>query len=162
MSALPSAIIESIDLDVVRSFLEFAPDAMFVVADDGNIALANAQAELFFGYSAQDMVGQSIDMLIPQRFRKKHQRDRREFSMSSQVRPMGTGMVIRGLPKDGMEVSCDVSLRNIHTPEGVHSIATVRAVPELKDFEEVVRPTEEALWFLVWSHSTFSGPHFFG
>ena len=143
MSALPSAIIESIDLDVIRSFLELTPDAMVVVADDGNIALANSQAEILFAYSAKEMVGQSIEMLIPRRFREQHRHDRREFAINSQIRPMGTGLAICGRRKDGIEIPCDVSLRNIRTPQGIFSVTTVRAVPECNDFEEIIRQTEE-------------------
>ncbi len=143
MSALPSAIIESIDLDVVRNFLELTPDAMVVVADDGNIALANSQAEILFAYSAKEMVGQSIEMLIPRRFREQHRHDRREFAINSQIRRMGTGLAICGRRKDGTEVPCDVSLRNIRTPQGIFSVTTVRAVPECNDFEEIIRQTEE-------------------
>lgn len=143
MSALPSAIIESIDLDVIRSFLEFTPDAMVVVADDGNIALANSQAEILFAYSAKEMVGQSIEMLMPRRFREQHRHDRREFAAKPQIRPMGMGLAICARRKDATEIPCDVSLRNIRTRQGIFSVATVRAVPECNDFEEIIRQTEE-------------------
>ncbi len=143
MSALPSTINESINLDIVESFLEFTPDAMIVVADDGKIALANSQAEILFEYSANDMVGQSIEMLIPRRFREQHKHDRLEFAAKPQIRPMGTGLAIYGRRKDATEVSCDVSLRNIRTSQGSFSVATVRAVPEREDFEGLIRQTEE-------------------
>ncbi len=143
MSASPSVIIESIDLAVVRSFLEFTPDAMVVVADDGNIVLANSQAEILFAYSAKEMVGQSIEMLIPRRFRKEHRRNRGEFAINSQIRPMETGLPICGRRKDGTEFPCDVSLRNIRTPQGIFSVATVRAAQDCNYFEEKIRQTEE-------------------
>jgi PAS domain S-box-containing protein len=149
MSALPSAIIESIDFDVVRSFLEFTPDAMVVVADNGNIALANSQAEILFAYSAKEMVGQSIEMLIPRRVREQHRHHRREFAIKSQIRPMGTGLAICGRRKDGTEVSCDVSLRNICTSQGIFSVATVRAIPECNDSGEIITQIEEKFRPLV-------------
>ena len=149
MSALPNAIIESIDLDAVRSFLELAPDAMVVVADDGNIALANSQAEILFAYAAKEMVGQSIEMLMPRRFREQHRHDRREFAFNSQIRPMGKGLAICGRRKDGAKIPCDVSLRNIRTPQGSFSVATVRAAADRNDFEEMIRQTEENLRPLV-------------
>ncbi len=143
MSALPNAIIESIDLDAVRSFLEFTPDAMVVVADDGTIALANSQAEILFAYPVKEMVGQSIEMLMPRRFREQHRHDRREFAFNSQIRPMGKGLAICGRRKDGTEVPCDVSLRNLRTPQGIFSVATVRAAADRNDFEGIIRQTEE-------------------
>ncbi len=149
MSALPSAIIESIDFDVVRSFLEVTPDAMVIVADNGNIALANSQAEILFAYSAKEMVGQSIEMLIPRRVREQHRHHRREFAINSQIRPMGTGLAICGRRKDGTEVPCDVSLRNIRTLQGIFSVATVRAIPECNDSGEIITQIEEKFRPLV-------------
>ncbi len=143
MSAFPSTINESIDLDIVESFLEFTPDAMVVVANDGKIALVNSQAEILFAYSAEHMVGQSIETLIPRCFHKQHRHDRLDFAAKPQIRPMGTGLAICGRRKDGTELICDVNLRNIRTPQGSFSVFSIRAVPERKDFEEFVQQTEE-------------------
>ena len=143
MAALPSAKIELIDLDLVRGFLKFTPDAMLVVADDGKITFANSQAEILFAYSAREMVGQSIEMLIPRRFREQHRHDRREFAINSQIRPMGMGRTICGQRKDGAEIPCDISLRNIRTQQGIFSVATMRVVSERADLEEMIRQTEE-------------------
>ena len=143
MSALPSAKIKSIDLDLVRGFLEFTPDAMFVIADDGKIAFANSQTEILFAYSEDEMVGQSIETLIPQCFREQHRHNRREFATNSQIRPMGTGRAICGRRKDGTKVPCDISLRNIRTQQGMFTVATVRAVMERNDSEEIIRQAEE-------------------
>ena len=143
MSALPSAINESINLDIVESFLEFTPDAMIVVADDGKIVLANSQAERLFAYSAKEMVGQSIEMLIPRFFRKQHGHDRSDFPAKPQIDQIETGLALCGRRNDGTEVICDVNSRNIRTPQGSFSVVTMRAVPEREEFEELVQQTEE-------------------
>ncbi|MCH8249597.1 MAG: PAS domain S-box protein, partial [Proteobacteria bacterium] len=116
---------------------------MLVVAGDGKITFANSQAEILFAYSAREMVGQSIEMLIPRRFREQHRHDRREFAINSQIRPMGMGRTICGQRKDGTEIPCDISLRNIRTQQGIFSVATMRAVSERADLEEMIRQTEE-------------------
>ncbi len=143
MSALPSAINLSIDLDIVRSFLEFTPDAMVVVADDGKIALANPHAERLFAYSAKDMVGQSIEMLIPRFFREQHGHDRGDFPAKPQIDQIETGLALCGRRNDGTEVICDVNSRNIRIPQGSFSVVTMRAIPEREDAEEIIRQTEE-------------------
>ena len=142
MAASPSAVQNLVDLDLVRRLIEFTPDAMLVVSTDGQIALANSQAELLFGYSAKDMIDQSIEMLVPRRFGKQHKRHRHDFVGDDRVRQMGTGLKVSARCKDGTEVSCAISLRNIDTSHGRFSIATARAVPSLDELEDEIRQAE--------------------
>ena len=142
MAASPSAVRNLVDLDLVRRLIEFTPDAMLVVSTDGQITLANSQAEILFGYSAKDMIDQSIEMLVPRRFGQQHKRHRHNFVGDDRVRRMGTGLKVSARCKDGTEVSCAISLRNIDTSQGRFSIATARAVPSLDELEDEIRQAE--------------------
>ncbi|MFN8448958.1 MAG: PAS domain S-box protein [Anaerolineae bacterium] len=84
-----------------RGLIEFMPDAMVIVDGQGNIVLVNAQTQSLFGYAEQEMIGKHIDILIPERFRQAHRHHHREYFADPRVRPMGIGMELFGLRKNG-------------------------------------------------------------
>jgi PAS domain S-box-containing protein len=86
-----------------RGLLDTAPDAMVVVAEGGWITFANVQAETLFGYTRAELIGQQISMLIPARFRPRHDVHLSEFFRNPAARPMGSGVQLFGLRKDGSE-----------------------------------------------------------
>jgi rsbT co-antagonist protein RsbR len=90
--------------------LDAAPDAIVVTARDGRIVIANAQTEKLFGYAREELVGQKVELLMPQRFRRRHVKNRRAYLSQPAVRPMGLGLELYGRRKDGTEFPVDISI----------------------------------------------------
>jgi PAS domain S-box-containing protein len=110
--------------------LEAAPDAMVCVNGDGRIALVNAQAERLFGYGRDDLVGQPIEVLVPDGARAVHPGHRAGYVADPKLRPMGAGMELAGRRRDGTTFPAEISLSAIGTDEGILVTAAVRDVTE--------------------------------
>jgi PAS domain S-box-containing protein len=93
-----------------KQLLETAPDAIIIITKTGNIHLANAQVEFLFGYNRQELYGRPIEILIPERFRSNHHNLRTAFSKQPHLRPMGNGLELFGLRKNGEEFPVETSL----------------------------------------------------
>ncbi len=119
-----------------RALLDSAPDAMVIVDDAGTIKLVNAQTELMFGYSRDDLLGRPVDFLVPERFRNYHLGNRRRYVANPQVRPMGAGLELSGLRSDGSEFPVEISLSPLETSDGLLVSAAVRDVSDRKAAEE--------------------------
>ncbi|BBX83670.1 PAS domain S-box protein [Mycolicibacterium aubagnense] len=128
-----------------HGLLESAPDAMVIVASDGRIALANAQADRLFGYRREDLIGREVETLIPPRFRGGHERYRSSFFADPRPRQMGVGLELWGLRRDGTEFPIDVSLSPLRTDEGLLVSAAIRDVTERREQEQRLRRQHEEI-----------------
>ena len=109
-----------------RGLLEAAPDAIVGVGIDGRIALVNGQAERLFGFTRDEMIGQLVEMLVPNRVRGAHPNHREAYFARPVTRPMGAGMELAGRRKDGTEFPAEISLSAIETEEGLLVSAAIR------------------------------------
>ncbi len=127
-----------------RSLLEAAPDAMVIVQHDGRIELVNSQTELLFGYTREEMLGQPVELLMPDRFRTKHTGHRGQFFGQPQARTMGAGLELHARRKDGTEFPVEISLSPLDTEDGMLAMSTIRDITERKNAEQEFKALLEA------------------
>jgi PAS domain S-box-containing protein len=137
-----------------RALLESAPDAFVLTDERGRIELVNSQTEQLFGYRREELLGQPIELLVPQRFRQVHTRHREGYFSKPRVRQMGLGMHLFGQRKDGTEFPVEVSLAPLQTEDGRTLVSSaIRDVTERKRMAELTRMNEDLQAFAhVASH----------
>ena len=125
-----------------RSLLESAPDAMVIVDAQGMITLVNSQTERLFGYDRKELLGKPVEQLVPARFRERHQDHRGLFAKNPHVRPMGTGMELFAVRRDGSEFPVEISLSPIATGREFLMSAAIRDITERKQAERLLQEKE--------------------
>jgi PAS domain S-box-containing protein len=119
-----------------RIAVEAAPAAMLMVDQRGTIVLANALTERLLGYTRDEIVGGSVEHLLPPRYRSSHVEDRARFQADARQRPMGVGRDLYAVRKDGVEVPVEIGLSPVETAEGVFVLAAVTDITERKRTEQ--------------------------
>jgi two-component system sensor histidine kinase DevS len=130
--------------------VDAAPDAIVMIDRSGSIVLANRQAELLFGYPRSEIVGQPLEVLVPERFRHRHLEHRAQYEHAPRTRPMGTGLPLVGRRKDGSEFRVEISLSPFDRApgDGAMTIAIVRDIAERLESERLLRDAEANLQLL--------------
>lgn len=123
--------------------LDTAPDAMVVVGPDSRIRFVNAQTEHLFGYRREQLLGQPLDILIPERLRERHAQHLQRFFANPGARPMGSGLELFGRCRDGRELPIEVSLSPLRTASGITVSASVRDISDRRQAEAQTRLEEE-------------------
>jgi PAS domain S-box-containing protein len=127
-----------------RILLESAPDAMIIVDDSGEIAIVNEQTERMFGFSREEMIGEPVEMLLPERMRHSHVAHRDEYVVSPRLRPMGSGLDLVGQRKDGTEFPVEISLSAVETENTRFVSSVIRDVTRRKRMEREIIAAQEA------------------
>jgi protein-histidine pros-kinase len=121
-----------------RSLLESAPDAMIIVNARGEMLLVNTQTERLFGYQRDELLGQAIEMLVPNRFRGGHPEHRGHYAHEPRVREMGTGLDLYGLRKSGEEFPVEISLSPLTTGGELLISSSIRDVTDRRRVERAL------------------------
>lgn len=135
---------------IFKGLLESAPDAMVITNGEGRILMVNAQTEAIFGYNRQEIVGEKVEILIPDRFHSNHVHHRDNYVHSPKVRAMGVGMALFGKRRDGSEFPVEVSLSPMTLDDGeLLVMSAIRDITEQKRIEAEIKAMNENLEGLV-------------
>ena len=126
-----------------RQVVECAPNAIVVIDSEGRIEMVNAVAEVLFGFDRTELLGQPVEMLVPERFRHGHPTMRAGYFATPRSRPMGAGRDLYGLRKDGSEVPIEIGLNPITTEEGPLVLSAIVDISDRKHKEEHIRAALE-------------------
>ena len=152
-----------------RDMIESGPDAIVVVDAEGQVMLVNAQVERLFGYARDELLGESVEMLVPDRFRDRHADHRAGYRTDPRARAMGAGLELLARRKDGGEFPVEISLSPLNSEDGPLVLSAIRDVTERKRVEDELRHSRARLaeaeriarigsweWDITHDHTTWS------
>lgn len=141
-SASPKTVAETL---LSTSVVEAIPDAVAAVNQQGVIIQVNSQTEKLFGYTRGELIGQRIEMLVPERQRPQHDQHRDQFHRQPKIRRMGSGLDLTGRRRDGSEVPVEISLSPVPTADGIVVLSVIRDISDRKRIEDELRRANEEL-----------------
>ena len=124
---------------VFQSLIESAPDAILTIDRDGRIVMANERAEEMFGYARSELIHRPVELLVPESLRGAHAKRRTTYTEMPEIRPMGAGLELKALRRDGSELPVEISLSPLQIDEEFLVISVVRDISDRKRLEEAER-----------------------
>lgn len=128
--------------------LESAPDAIVIADSSGRIVLTNGQTSKLFGYDRRELLGERLEILLPENLRDRHVAHRQEYASNPHTRPMGSGLELLARRKDGSEFPVEISLSPLTEPEGMLITAIIRDITERKHAEASLKEAYKRLHLL--------------
>ena len=125
--------------------LETLPDATIAVDREGTMVQVNAQAQELFGYDRDELIGQKVEMLVPENYRRQHHRHRENFAQTPKTRRMGADLDLYGRRRNGSEFPVEVSLSPVATESGMFVLSAIRDISDRKRIAEELRRANEEL-----------------
>src|SRR5579871_3926192 len=123
--------------------LESAPDAILELDNEGRIVLLNRMAEQLFGYTREELLGQTVEALVPEALRKAHERHRVQYLNQPVTRPMGSGLKLEARRKDGSQFPVEISLSPVKSSTASHVTTIIRDITERRQMEDQLRAVQE-------------------
>ncbi|HZV61404.1 MAG TPA: EAL domain-containing protein [Methylophilaceae bacterium] len=132
-----------------RALLESATQAVIGIGKDGKIRLANRAVESMFGYRSEELIGQTLEVLIPEESRQRHVKQRNDYFTHGNPRPMGVGMDLKGLRKDGSVFPIEASLSMTETLSGPLAVSFISDITKRKDIEAALARKQSQLMSIL-------------
>ena len=125
--------------------LETLPDAIVAVDRDGTIVQVNSQAQELFGYDRDELIGQKVELLVPESYRRQHHHHRENFAETPKTRRMGADLDLYGRRRNGSEFPVEISLSPVSTENGTFVLSAIRDISDRKRIAEELRRANEEL-----------------
>ena len=135
-----------VDVLLSTDLLETLPDAIVAVDRDGTMIQVNSQAQQLFGYDRDELIGQKVEMLVPESYRHEHHHHRDNFAQAPKTRRMGANLELYGRRRNGSEFPVEISLSPVSTEKGTVVLSAIRDISDRKRIEEELRRASEELY----------------